>query len=80
MKKFLSVMAAACCAMALNATIYTCHVKVTINSTVTEQEEVQVEVNENNGAYDLDLKNFVLISVDGPDARPGSHRCYRPLY
>jgi hypothetical protein len=62
MKKFLSVMAAACCAMALNATIYTCHVKVTINSTVTEQEEVQVEVNENNGAYDLDLKNFVLIS------------------
>ena len=45
-------MAAACCAMALNATIYTC----------PEQEEVQVEVNENNGAYDLDLKNFVLIS------------------
>ncbi len=43
MKKFLSVMAAACCAMALNATIYTC-------------------LNENNGAYDLDLKNFVLIS------------------
>ena len=50
MKKFLSVMAAACCAMALNATIYTCHVKVTINGVISEQEQVQVEVNENNGA------------------------------
>lgn len=62
MKKFLSVMAAIGCAMALNATIYTCHVKVTINGTVSEQEQVQVEVNENNGAYDLNLKNFVLIT------------------
>ena len=62
MKKFLSVMAAIGCAMALNATIYTCHVKVTINGTVSEQEQVQVEVNENNGAYDLNLKNFVLVS------------------
>lgn len=66
MKKFLSVMAAIGCAMALNATIYTCHIKVTINSTVTEQEQVQVEVNENNGAYDLNLKNFVLISEGVP--------------
>ena len=48
--------------MALNATIYTCHVKVTINNEVSEQEQVQVEVNENNGAYDLNLKNFVLIT------------------
>ena len=62
MKKFLSVMAALCCAMALSATTYTCHIKVTINGEVTEQEQVQVDVNENNGAYDLDLKNFVLIS------------------
>ena len=62
MKKFLFTLAALCCAVAMNATIYTCHVKVTINGTVTEQEQVQVEVLENNGAYDLNLKNFVLIS------------------
>ena len=62
MKKFFFTLAALCCAMAINATIYTCHIKVTINSTVTEQEQVQVEVNENNGAYDLNLKNFVLVS------------------
>lgn len=62
MKKFLSIMAALCCAMAMSATTYTCHIKVTINGTATEQEQVQVDVNENNGAYDLDLKNFVLIS------------------
>lgn len=62
MKKLFVILAAASCAMALNATIYTCHVKVTINGEVTEQEQVQVEVNENNGAYDLNLKNFVLVS------------------
>jgi len=66
MKKFFAFLAAVGCAMALNATIYTCHVKVTINGTVSEQEEVPVEVNENNGAYDLNLKNFVLISEGIP--------------
>lgn len=48
--------------MALNATIYTCHVKVTINGIVSEQEQVEVEVNGGNGSYDLNLKNFVLES------------------
>ena len=62
MKKFLFTLTALCCAMALNATSYTCHVKVVINSTVTEQEEVVVDVTENNGKYELNLKNFVLIS------------------
>lgn len=62
MKKFLFTLAALCCAVAMNATIYTCHVKVTINGTVSEQEQVQVEVTEKNGAYDLNLKNFVLVS------------------
>lgn len=62
MKKFLSVMAAACCAMALNATTYTCHIKVAINGEVTEQDQVQVDVTENDGTYDLNLKNFVLVS------------------
>ena len=62
MKKLLSVMAAACCAMALSATTYTCHIKVTINGEATEQDQVQVDVTENNGTYDLNLKNFVLVS------------------
>ena len=62
MKKFLFTLAALCCAMALNATSYTCHVKVVINDNVTEQEEVVVDVTANNGKYDLNLKNFVLLS------------------
>lgn len=62
MKKIFAMMAAIGCSMALNATTYTCHIKVTINGSVTEQEQVQVDVNENNGTYDLDLRNFVLIS------------------
>lgn len=66
MKKFLAFVAAAGCAMALSATTYTCHVKVVINNTTSEQEQVQVDVNENNGAYDLNLKNFVLISEGVP--------------
>ena len=66
MKKIFAMMAAACCVMAMSATTYTCHVKVNINGNVTEQEQVDVEVNENNGAYDLNLKNFVLIADDVP--------------
>lgn len=66
MKKFIVCFAAICCAMAMSATTYTCHVKVTINGNVSEQEQVEVTVNENNGAYDLDLKNFVLISENIP--------------
>lgn len=71
MKKFLSVMAAACCAMALSATTYTCHVKVTVNGNTTEQEQVRVDVTGSNGKYDLDLKNFVLSS-DGVDMPVGN--------
>ena len=71
MKKFLFTLAAICCAVAMNATIYTCHVKVTINGNVSEQEQVQVEVTENNGAYDLNLKNFVLLS-DGASMPVGN--------
>ena len=62
MKHSLAILAALCCAMAVNATTYTCHVKVTINDVVTEQEQVQVDVTENDGTYELNLKNFVLIS------------------
>ena len=56
------MMAALCCAMSLGATIYTCHLKVNVNGFITEQDGVQVVVNENNGSYDLSLKNFVLVS------------------
>lgn len=60
MKKVLVFLAAACCAMALSATTYTCHLKVTINGESTEQDQVQVDVNEANGLYSLSLKNFCL--------------------
>lgn len=62
MKKIIFTLAALCCAMAINATTYTCHVKVTVNGYTTEQDEVQVDINRNDGAYDLSLKNFVLLS------------------
>ena len=62
MKKLLVFMAAATCAMALSATNYMCHLKVDINGNVTEQDQVLVEVNENNGAYDLILKNFCMMA------------------
>ncbi len=66
MKKFFVFMAAACCAMALSATTYTSHLKVTINETVAEQDQVQVEVVNTNGVYTLTLKNFVLVAEGVP--------------
>ena len=62
MKKFFVFMAAACCALAINATTYTSHVKVTVNTNATEQDEVQVVLNEQNGLYNLSLKNFCLVA------------------
>ena len=52
--------------MAINATNYTCHIKVTINGESTEQEEVPVVVTQNNGVYNLSLNNFVLWVGDFP--------------
>jgi len=63
MKKFLLTFAAIGCAMAMTAATartYTCHIKVTINGTVTEQDEVKVDMTEDNGYYSMNLKNFVL--------------------
>ena len=54
--------AALCCTMALNATSYSCHLKVTINGEGTEQEQVPVEVVKNGDTYTLTLKNFVLVA------------------
>lgn len=64
MKKFQAFLAAACCTMALSATTYNCHLKVVVNGYATEQDQVKVEVTENNGTYDLSLKNFALIAGD----------------
>lgn len=66
MKKFFAIMAATCCALALSATTYTCHIKVVVNGTVAEQDEVPVEVVKSNGTYDLSLNNFVLIQEGVP--------------
>ena len=66
MKKFLAILAISCCAMAMSATTYNCHIKVTINGEVTEQDEVPVVITENNGTYNLNLNNFVLWMGDFP--------------
>ena len=55
-------MAAVCCALAINATTYTSHIKVTVNTSSSEQDEVQVVLNEQNGLYNLSLKNFCLTA------------------
>ena len=62
MKQTLAFLAALCCTVALNATTYTCHLKVVVNGIVSEQDQVQVDVTNNNGSYDLSLKNFALVS------------------
>ena len=62
MKKFIAIIAAACCAMGISAETYSSHVKVTINGTSTEQDNVQVVVTETDGLYNLSLKNFCLTS------------------
>jgi hypothetical protein len=67
MKKIFAFAAAACCALALSATTYNCHLKVVINGEVAEQDEVPVVVTEHaDGTYDLSLKNFVLWMGDFP--------------
>lgn len=62
MKKLFVIMAAACCALAINATTYTSHIKVSINQNSSEQDEVKVEVTQQNGTYSLSLKNFSLTA------------------
>lgn len=62
MKKAFALLAAACCALALSATTYNCHVKVVVNGVVSEQDEVPVVVTGSNGTYDLSLNNFCLTT------------------
>ena len=60
-KKVLAFVAAACCALALSAADYTCHLKVTVNETSGEQDEIPVQVVKDNDTYTLTLKNFILV-------------------
>lgn len=62
MKKLFLMFAAVCCAMAVNATSYGCHLKVTINGESTEQDQVPVDVVKNGNTYTLTLKNFILMA------------------
>jgi hypothetical protein len=62
MKKIIAMLAAVSCSLALSATSYMCHLKVVINDVATEQDQVQVDVTKENGAYNLNLKNFLLVA------------------
>lgn len=62
MKRLFVFLAAICCMVSLNATTYTCHLKVTVNGFASEQDEVMVDVNKTDAGYDLILKNFCLVS------------------
>ena len=70
MKRILFAITALICAMALSATNYTCHLKVTINEDVAEQDEVPVELTQDNGKYTLTLKNFILVMKYGEQDLP----------
>ena len=63
MKKCLfAILAAVCCTLAINATTYTCHIKVVVNGNAAEQDQVQVDVTQADGLYNLSLKNFCLTA------------------
>lgn len=66
MKKVLAFVAALCCSLALTATNYSCHLKVTVNENSGEQDEIPVEVVKDNGTYTLTLKNFILVQDGVP--------------
>lgn len=64
MKKLFVIFAAACCAMAIHATTYTGHIKVSVDGNSAEQDQVKVEVAQQNGVYSLSLKNFCLTAEE----------------
>ena len=65
MKKLFTLLFVAVAAIAARATDYNVPVTVTVNGVSSEQTGV-FTVNENNGLYDINLKNFMLQSSDGP--------------
>ena len=65
MKKFSTLLLVAMTAIIARATDYDVPLKVTVNGVSTEQKSV-FSVNENDGLYDITLKNFTLQSADAP--------------
>ena len=65
MRKLFTLLFVAVAAIAARATDYNVPVTVTVNGASSEQTGV-FTINENNGLYDISLKNFMLQSPDGP--------------
>jgi len=65
MKKIFTLLFVALTATAARATDYNVPVTVIVNGVSSEQDAI-FSVNENNGLYDISLKNFMLQSEDGP--------------
>ena len=65
MKNLFTLLLIAVTAVAAQAKDYNVPVTVTVNGVSSEQMGV-FTINENNGLYDINLKNFMLQSADGP--------------
>ena len=65
MKKLISLLTLCCAFFAASATDYTGHLKVTINNESAEQDSVVIGITQQeDGAYTLNLDNFILVSDD----------------
>ena len=65
MKKLFTLLFVAMTAIAVHATDYETVVTVTVNDVTTEQTGLFI-ITENDGLYDINLKNFMLQSENGP--------------
>ncbi len=65
MKKIITLLFVAVAAIAARATDYNVPITVIVNGVSSEQTGV-ITINENDGLYDLNLRNFMLSSPDGP--------------
>ena len=65
MKKLFTFIFVAVAAIAARATDYNVPITITVNGVTSEQTGV-ITIVENNGLYDLTLKNFMLQSENGP--------------
>ena len=65
MKKIFTLLFVAAAALVARATDYTVPMVITVNGESVEQVST-ISVTENEGLYDVNLKNFMLASADGP--------------
>ena len=65
MKKIFTLLFVAVAAVAAHATDYDVPVTVIVNGELMSEQTSTFSVNENNGKYDISLKNFVMQSADG---------------